>query len=285
MVRRPQDIEGRPAYVQGFGGDTSTAIIAAARQGARTAYLSAVGDDVFGHALRDLWTREGVDHSHVLTNRAAETGVCFIDPDPKDRQFTYARQGSAAASYDVPNLPEHVVEEAAVLHLSGITLGISPSMRASAFAAMERANTADTLVSLDLNFRLKLWSAFEAAGALMKAARKADIIFASDDEAAALFELTSPNEVASFFLDLGAQIVVAKSGADGALLATSTMRREIPPAPSKPVDSSGAGDSFAGAFLAWFVETGDAEFASEKAAVVAAATVSGFGAVEPIPRR
>ncbi|MEO1026921.1 MAG: PfkB family carbohydrate kinase, partial [Pseudomonadota bacterium] len=104
-------------------------------------------------------------------------------------------------------------------------------------------------------------------------------------EAAALFKLNSPNDVASFFLDLGAQIVVAKSGADGALLATSTMRREIPPAPSKPVDSSGAGDSFAGAFLAWFVETGDAEFAAEKAAVVAAATVSGFGAVEPIPRR
>ncbi len=69
MVRLPDPIDGRPAYVQGFGGDTSTAIIAAARQGAKAGYISAVGDDMFGDALRDLWTRESVDHTHVLTRK------------------------------------------------------------------------------------------------------------------------------------------------------------------------------------------------------------------------
>jgi dihydroxyacid dehydratase/phosphogluconate dehydratase len=56
---------GQPNYLQGFGGDTSNAVIAAARAGARTAYLSRVGDDGFGRSLLDLWRREGVDTSAV----------------------------------------------------------------------------------------------------------------------------------------------------------------------------------------------------------------------------
>ncbi|MCG6884170.1 MAG: PfkB family carbohydrate kinase, partial [Silicimonas sp.] len=105
MVRLPDPLDGRPVYLQGFGGDTSTAIIAAARQGARAGYISAVGDDMFGDALRKLWTREGVDHSHVLTRAGDPTGVCFIDPDPAGRKFTYARRGSAASLYSAGDVP------------------------------------------------------------------------------------------------------------------------------------------------------------------------------------
>ena len=71
----------------------------------------------------------------------------------------------------------------------------------------------------------------------------------------------------------------------GAILATPEIRVPIPPFPSNPIDSSGAGDRFAGAFPAWYLEAGDPELAAGKAAKVAAGTVSGLGAVEPIPRR
>ena len=56
-------------------------------------------------------------------------------------------------------------------------------------------------------------------------------------------------------------------------------------APADPVDSAGAGDSFAGAFLAYWLETNDLHLAANRSAMVAAGTVSGLGAVEPIPRR
>ncbi|MCG6883908.1 MAG: PfkB family carbohydrate kinase, partial [Silicimonas sp.] len=110
-------------------------------------------------------------------------------------------------------------------------------------------------------------------------------VFASDDEAKLLFGDRTPNAICDRFIGMGAKIVVAKMGAKGALLAMPGQRIRVSPAPSTPVDSSGAGDSFAGAFLAWYVETGDAELAAQKGAEVAAATVSGLGAVEPIPRR
>ena len=240
MVRVPKPVDGRPAYVQGFGGDTSTAIIAAARQGARTGYISAVGGDMFGAALRALWTREGVDHAHVLTREGDPTGVCFIDPDPAGRQFTYARRGSAASLYQGEDVPGAAIARARVLHLSGISLAVSARMRHAGLAAVRAAQESGTLVSYDLNHRPALWSVDDAVKTLTSMDKAPDIVFASDDEAALLFGDTTPEAVADRFLGRGAQIVVAKQGAKGALLATENKRVPIPPAPSTPVDASGA---------------------------------------------
>lgn len=283
MVRLPEPIDGRPAYVQGFGGDTSTAIIAAARQGAKTGYLTAIGDDMFGEAMRALWAREGVDHSHALTREGDPTGVCFIDPDPAGRRFTYARRGSAASLYGPGDLPEDAIAAAKVLHLSGITLAISETMRAAALRASAIARANDTLVSLDLNHRPRLWSDDLAREVL--ASVPADIVFPSDDEAERLLALTDADAVADHYLSKGAGIVALKRGASGAVIATADERFTVPAAPATPVDSAGAGDSFAGAFLAYWLETGDLRLAATRAAKVAAGTVGGLGAVEPIPVR
>ena len=61
MVEFNQTRPGEPAYLQGFGGDTSNAVIAAARAGAKTTYLTRLGQDNFGELLTGLWTAEGVD--------------------------------------------------------------------------------------------------------------------------------------------------------------------------------------------------------------------------------
>lgn len=286
MVRLPDPVDGRPAYVQGFGGDTSTVMIAAARQGGRAGYLTGISDDMFGADLRALWTREGVDVSTCPVKPGSPTGICFIDPDPQARRFAYARTGSAASLYGPEDLPEAAIARAKVLHLSGITLAISATMRAAAFRAIEVMKAAGGRVSLDLNYRPALWRDEPLAREVMTAAaERADIVFPSDDEAQALFGLTEPETVASFFLGRGAELVLVKRGAQGAWMQDRRGGQPIPPAPSTPVDSTGAGDSFAGAFLAWYLETGDAALAAGKAAEVAAATVGGFGAVEPIPRR
>ncbi len=82
MVEFNQTGEGNGRlYLQGFGGDTSNFAVAAARQGAKVAYVSAVGDDPYGALLRDLWTREGVDHAAVATVPSAFTGIYFVTHD------------------------------------------------------------------------------------------------------------------------------------------------------------------------------------------------------------
>src|SRR6478735_6896819 len=96
---------GGRQYLQGFGGDTSNAAIAAARQGAKVGYVTAVGDDVYGQMLRDLWQREGVDQSTVRTDAQGFTAVYFVTHDAKGHQFSFFRRGSAASRMSPQDLP------------------------------------------------------------------------------------------------------------------------------------------------------------------------------------
>ena len=97
MVEFNQTVAGQPEYLQGFGGDTSNAAIAAARAGARTAYLTRIGTDNSGQALLDLWEREGVDTSAIERTADAHTGIYFVTHGKGGHEFSYMRAGSAAS--------------------------------------------------------------------------------------------------------------------------------------------------------------------------------------------
>ncbi len=89
--------QGGRHYLQGYGGDTSNAVIAASRQGAKCAYASRLGDDDFGRMLLDLWLREHVDTAAVGIDPAAHTGAYFVRHDAGGHSFNYLRAGSAAS--------------------------------------------------------------------------------------------------------------------------------------------------------------------------------------------
>lgn len=272
-------------YQRGFGGDTSNAAIAAARQGARVGYLTALGTDRFGDGLMDLWSSENIDTAHVLRSPDAPTGIYFIDPDPAERHFTYYRAGSAANRMQPSDLPVEALANARCLHLSGITLAVSPDLRETGLAAMKAVRAAGGAVSLDTNLRLKLWPIEEARATIHAAMAHASIAVTSVDDSEDLTGLTDPAEIAGFYHDLGVEMVLVTRGAEGCHLSTPQGAHHIPPLSVTPVDSTGAGDSFAGSFLAWWLETGDPVLAARRAAIVAAGTVAGYGAVDPIPRR
>lgn len=285
FVRMPEPIDGRPAYRQGFGGDTSNAIIAAARQGAATGYLSAVGGGSFGKELLALWSREGVDTSAVLTRERDPTGVYFVEPHASGRNFSYARRGSAASRYGPGDLPLDAIRNAEVLHISALSQAISPTMRAAVERACEVAHEAGTMVSFDTNLRLDLWSLAEAREAIFGLLPLADIVSPSDDEAEQLLGTRDEAAILDRFAADGARHVILKRGSRGPVLRANGEDTAFETPQVDAVDSTGAGDSFVGAFLAYFIETRDAHLAVERAVKVAAGTVSGYGAVDPIPYR
>ena len=102
MVEFNQTRAGEPVYLQGFGGDTSNAVIAAARAGARTAYLSRVGNDWSGDRLLALWQAEGVDCRAVQQADDGPTGLYFVTHGPAGHAFGYQRRGSVAARMTPP---------------------------------------------------------------------------------------------------------------------------------------------------------------------------------------
>jgi 2-dehydro-3-deoxygluconokinase len=278
-----RDGDGR-LYLQGFGGDSSNFAIAAARQGARTGYLSAIGDDPYGRLLRELWTREGVDHQGVKTDDAAFTAIYFVTHGERGHAFHFFRAGSAASRMTPADLPHARIAAAKVLHLSGISLAISTAACDTGYAAIETARAAGVRVSFDTNLRLKLWSIDRARAVMSDVLRRCDIALPSHDDIAAITGLTDPEALVDHCLQLGAGIVALKLGADGAIVASAAERHRIAPFPCAPVDATGAGDTFGGAFVARLVAGDGLRDAGRYAAAAAALSTEGYGAVAPIPR-
>ncbi len=285
MVEFNQSHPGAPDYLQGFGGDTSNFCIAAARQGARAGFVSAVGDDHFGRLLRALWQREQVDASHVKLDGSAPTGVYFVSHGAHGHQFDYLRAGSAASRYAPRDLPLDALAAARVVHLSGVSLAIGASACDAAFAAIEHARAQGAQVSFDTNLRLKLWPLPRARAVMLEALRHTDICLPSWDDVTALTGLDDRDAIVDALLALGARIVALKLGREGAYVATPDARRLVPGQVVEAVDATGAGDCFGGAFVARIV-AGDDPFAAARYANAAAAlSTRGFGAVAPIPTR
>jgi 2-dehydro-3-deoxygluconokinase len=274
---------GSREYLQGFGGDTSNFAIAAARQGARVSYFTRLGDDVYGRMLRDLWAREGVDASCVQTDPDAFTGIYFVTHDDKGHQFSFFRAGSAASRMKPRDLPLEALRRARVLHLSGISCAISASAADTCYAAIEAARAHGVHVSFDTNLRLRLWPKDRARAVMTDIIGLTDICLPSYDDIVVVTGISEPDTLVDWCLNRGARTVALKLGAEGALVADREQRIRIAPWPCRPVDATGAGDAFGGAFVARLIAGDTIEAAGRYAAVTAALSTEGFGAVEPVP--
>lgn len=283
MYELNEQPDGR--FLPGFGGDTSNVAIAAARLGARAAYVTLVGADIFGDALLGLWRREGVDATYVKRLEEAPTGVYFVTHSPSGHAFTYLRAGSAASRITPQDVPAKAVQEARYLHVSAISQAISASAADTVSYAMGVARAAGTKLSYDTNLRLRLWPLERARAVIMASAASVDILKTSREDAGALTGLTAPDAIAGRFLELGAGAVIVTQGGDGALLATRNSRETIPAFPAETVDATGAGDAFTGALLCELCRGCGLSAAARFASAAAALSTRGYGAVQPLPRR
>lgn len=273
------------SYKPGHGGDTSNVACAAARQGARVGYFTALGADPFGQSFLDLWAREGVDASSVKQIPDAATAVYFVTHGADGHAFSYFRAGSAASRMHPADLPQQALESAQILHVSGISQAISESAADTVFAAIETVKAHGGLVSYDTNLRLKLWPLDRARAVIHAGVSRSDIALPGLEDACALTGLSDPDAIVDFYLGLGPKIVALTLGPDGVLVADAQRRRMITGRAVACVDATGAGDTFDGAFLARIAAGDDAFDAAHYANAAAALAVQGYGAVEPMPYR
>jgi 2-dehydro-3-deoxygluconokinase len=298
MVEFNQTSPQQPQYLQGFGGDTSNATIAAARAGVRTAYLTRLGDDLFAEQLRQLWQTEGVNTEGLEVDAHAPTGIYFVTHGPNGHAFSYRRADSAASKMNVNWLsgtPAAIIGRAKWLHVSGISLAISEQACNTVFAALDIARRSRTKVSFDSNLRLKLWSIERARIHIANTVSRCDLFLPSFEDMATLTGLTDPEAIVSWSHDQGAPRVVLKLGAKGALV--SEQRPSLSGKPGKPqfdsvlipgncvdlVDATGAGDCFCGNILARLSLGDDLVAAARYANTAASLAVQNWGAVACLP--
>jgi 2-dehydro-3-deoxygluconokinase len=241
----------------GFAGDTfnaawyARAVLPAARG---VAYVTAVGDDPFSRRLAAFIAGSGLETDRIREVAGARPGLYAITLDGAERAFTYWRGESAARRLaDDAAWLEGALAGADMLYFSGITLGIlALEARGRLLARLADQRRAGTRIAFDPNFRPALWpDRDEARRAMAEAYGVADIVLPTYEDEAALFGDRSAGATAERIADAGVAEIVVKNGSEPCLIVTGGAQDRIPPvAPEKVVDTTGAGDSFCGAYLA-----------------------------------
>ena len=274
--------DGR-TYLQGFGGDTSNALIAAARQGASGAYVTKLGDDDFGRMCLDLWAAEGIDTQGVGVDPTAPTGIYFVRHGENGHTFSYLRAGSAASRMQPDDIPVSLVERARYLHVSGISQAISETATEAVFHAVQIARSAGTKVAYDPNLRLKLWPLDRARSVILATMPLVDYFLPSLDDVRLVSGLDDPAAILEWCHRQGARSVVFKLGKAGSWVSDDAGRTSVAAFPVDAVDATGAGDCFDGSLLARLAAGKDIVTAATWASAAAALTTTGYGAVAPLP--
>ena len=224
-------------------------------------FLSAVGTDTVSGEMLSFFEGAGIDCSAIQRLENKRPGLYMIHLDGGERSFSYWREASAARllAADRTKLNE-TIEAASAIYFSGITLAILPEEDALALiACLKHARSQGKTVAFDSNIRPALWQNSQQMKRMMLlAAGASTICLPSCDDEQRSFGDPNGEAVLARYAEAGAGIIVLKDGSGEVVVSSGDgVCRYRTEHIANPVDTTGAGDSFNGAFLAEFVRTGD----------------------------
>jgi 2-dehydro-3-deoxygluconokinase len=275
---------GGPAWLSIVGAESNVAI-GLARLGHRVRWISRVGDDEVGALILRCLRAEGVDVEQVLVAPGQLTGMALVDTGPGGvRRVHYRRRTSPMAGLTPAHLSPDLISGARILHITGITpaLGDGP---ASAVAEVVQRLHGDAAVSLDVNFRSKLWTCDAAARSLRPLLPFVTLLIASEDELAITSDAPTEAAQVAGLLDRGVQEVVVKRGARGASLYTREGQHDAAALPARVMDPIGAGDAFSAGYLSAVLDNVGPTERLRRGVALGAAAVSSSGDWEGLPTR
>jgi 2-dehydro-3-deoxygluconokinase len=256
-------VELRPVrdglYARAIAGDAYNAAVYLARSlgtDGGVAFLTGIGDEGLSAELKRHITDEGLNADLVFPVPGGLPGLYLIELDATgDRSFHYWRGQSAARRWFAELQAQggsDRLDGCDLLYLSGISLAIlPPEDRSGALAMLQRLKGRVGRIAFDPNVRPRLWTDLSAARAAVEAAVSvADIVLPSEVDGRLIWDEPEIDRQLDRYRALGAGEVALTCGAEGAWLRAEGLEAHLPAPPTTVVDTSGAGDSFNGAYLA-----------------------------------
>jgi 2-dehydro-3-deoxygluconokinase len=261
-------------------GAEANVAVALSSLGRSVAWVSRLPDSDLGRRVaRDL-AAAGVDISHVRWEESGRLGTYYVElgAGPKGVSVIYDRKDSAAAAMSADDLPTKEMAGARLIHLTGITPALSRSCRDATQAAANAARDSESLLSVDINYRAKLWSAREARKCLEGVAAGADLVVCTAEDARDVFGIEGdPAEVAASLADrLGGIYTVVTNGAEGAVCWHDADAIRVEATPTDIVDRLGAGDAFTAGVIDGLLD-GDVGAGLRRGSVLAAMALATRG--------
>lgn len=278
-------LEHAPEARVTMGGAESNVAIGVSRLGGSVTWVGRVGRDAVGDLIEKRLCSEGVNTLAIrddsftgLMMRHRRAGATV--------HVDYHRQGSAGSRLAPSDLPATLISTAKIVHLTGITPALSAQAQATVRHVVDSA-AAHIAVSLDLNYRSKLWSADAARATLAPLLARATVVFGGIEEVQLVLnsDCDEPLKLAHQLADRGVSEAIIKDGARGCTAVIDQREYAVPAHQVGVVDPVGAGDAFVAGYLADRLAGASAEERLRTAVAVGAYAVTVPGDCELLPTR
>ena len=267
-----------------IGGAELNVAIGVSRLGLKSAWVSRLPDNPLGRMIANKARELGVDISHVSWENQGRAGLYFLEfgATPRASSVTYDRAGSSFSSVQPGEFDwGQILKGVKCFHVTGITPALSTSAADATVEALKKAREQGCTVSMDLNYRAKLWDSQTARNTLTPMMKYVNILITTSGDTRTIFGLKAQNDdrLARILLEQFSLDIVAVSIREGssvwkcrwsgiartrdAAYVTRTYDIDI-------VDQLGRGDSFAAGFLYGYLSAADVQTALDYGAAYAA---------------
>ncbi|HXT09116.1 MAG TPA: ribokinase [Roseiarcus sp.] len=259
-----------PSFEIGFGGKGANQAVAAAKLGAEVVMVAALGDDLFGDNTMRNFTALGMDASHVrrVADKPSGVATILVDPSGENRILIVKGANGELSPADVERAG------AALRRCDLILLQLEVPLE-TVYAAIRfgKAHGVKTVLN----------PAPATPGLDIAYVREVSYFIPNESELAILTGMKTQTQAdveaaAQSLIARGVQTVIVTLGGRGALLATAAGLKRIAPTPVTPLDTTGAGDAFVGAFARYHAAGASLDEALTRAARYAADSVTRKGA-------
>ncbi len=280
----------------GVAGDTFNTVVYASRKGCKSSYFTQLGDDVYSEQIVAFLQAEGIDVSSIALVPNRMPGLYMISNLPGgERIFSYWRDNSPAremcASAASEQALRNVLAQTKMAYFSGISLGIlSAQGIETLFKVLADFRALGGKVVFDSNYRPRLWATKENAQSVtLRALMLADVALLTDEDEHMLWGSNDMASLVGRYCAGNLTELVLKRGAQDVVYSLRANPQEMFAAPlSIPVpkvhdvvDTTAAGDSFNGAYLAARVQGGSVEDAIRSGCACAGLVIRHKGAITP----
>lgn len=248
---------GQKLFEQNPGGAPANLLTTASHMGYRTAFIGKVGKDMHGSFLKHTLKKEGICTDYIAEDWDCFTTLAFVEINKKgEREFSFARKPGADTRLCKDNINHDLLKSCKVFHFGSLSLTEDPAREAT-IEAVRIAKAAGALISYDPNYRASLWMDEVTGVTEMKSMISyADVMKVSEEESLLLTGEIEYEKAVDVLLSMGPKLVAVTLGSKGVLLGTPGKTEVVPGFFVQPVDTTGAGDSFWGGFLSFFLKNG-----------------------------
>ncbi|MEF9919469.1 MAG: carbohydrate kinase [Erysipelotrichaceae bacterium] len=239
------------SFRQVVGGAPTNVAATVAKLGGESFVLTKLGQDAFGDNIISTLDQCGIDTQYIIRSEMLDTSLAFVAlSEDGNRDFKFYRKTAADLDYSKDDIPFDAIDECGIIHFCSVSL-VESKMKQAHLALIEDAIKKGVLVSFDPNLRLSLWDDHDALRkTVLDFIPYADILKLSDEEVEFITGHKKIEEALPQLFQDRCKMVLYTEGKDGATLYTKSGHKlHTQGICVDVVDTTGAGDSFIGAFL------------------------------------